>query len=41
MEIHFTQVQQLLCQGMPIPAVSLFQIHWTNVSATVGDDEPA
>jgi hypothetical protein len=26
---------------MPVPAVSQFQTHWTNVSSTFGDNETA
>lgn len=34
-------MQLLLCQGMPVPAVSQFQNHWTDVNSTLGDSEPA
>jgi hypothetical protein len=34
-------VQLLLRQGMPVAAVFQFHTHWTNVSSTLGDDEPA
>lgn len=41
MEFRVTQVQILLCQGMPVQSFSQFQTHWTNVSSNFGDDEPA
>ena len=41
MEFQVTQVQLLLCQGMPVPAVSQFQTRCTNISSTLSDDEPA
>jgi hypothetical protein len=32
---------QLLCQAMPLQAISQFQTHWTNVNSTFSDNEPA